>query len=108
MKKAMDLDLLRSKLADDDPDDPELTWRTYRAGDENELLKRLDEARVKTANYHQIALVDRNEDWIPKMAKIHARPGQHLFAVGVGHFYGEDGVLALLRRAGFSVERVAD
>jgi len=48
---------------------------------------------------------DRNADWLTKMPALMAgRPT--FFAVGAGHLTGDDGVLALLRKAGYSVEAV--
>jgi uncharacterized protein YbaP (TraB family) len=48
-------------------------------------------------------LDDRNKKWIarmePKMAK-----SSVFFAVGAGHLLGDNGVIALLRKAGYSVE----
>jgi uncharacterized protein YbaP (TraB family) len=44
----------------------------------------------------------RNEKWVPKMITLmdsHAM----FFAVGAGHLYGENGLIALLRRAGYTV-----
>lgn len=50
-------------------------------------------------------LDDRNADWLTKMPAImKAQPT--LFAVGAGHLVGEKGVLALLRKAGYTVEGV--
>ncbi|SFG30890.1 TraB/GumN family protein [Prevotella sp. KH2C16] len=51
-------------------------------------------------------LIDnRNADWLTKMPAImKAQPT--LFAVGAGHLVGEKGVLALLRKAGYTVEGV--
>jgi uncharacterized protein YbaP (TraB family) len=44
----------------------------------------------------------RNEKWIPKMTSmmdIHPM----FFAVGAGHLYGENGLISLLRKAGYTV-----
>jgi uncharacterized protein YbaP (TraB family) len=48
---------------------------------------------------------DRNADWLTKMPALMAgRPT--FFAVGAAHLTGDDGVLALLRKAGYIVEAV--
>ena len=48
---------------------------------------------------------DRNADWLTKMPALMAGRST-FFAVGAGHLTGDDGVLALLRKAGYSVEAV--
>ena len=45
----------------------------------------------------------RNADWLTKMPAIMAEKPT-LFAVGAAHLYGEQGVLHLLRTAGYTVE----
>jgi len=50
-------------------------------------------------------LDNRNADWLTKMPGImNEKPT--LFAVGAGHLLGENGVLNLLRKAGYTVEPV--
>ena len=48
-------------------------------------------------------LAKRNEAWIPVLDEILARPGSHFVAFGAAHLTGEDGVVALLRRQGWTV-----
>ena len=50
-------------------------------------------------------LDDRNKKWIPRMAGIMQR-GPVFFAVGAGHLSGKNGVIALLRKAGYTVDAV--
>ncbi len=50
-------------------------------------------------------LYERNKKWIPIMTDI-ARRQATLFAVGAGHLGGENGVIELLRKAGFKVTPV--
>lgn len=50
-------------------------------------------------------LDDRNKKWIPRMSKMmHGKPT--FFAVGAGHLWGTNGVIALLRQAGYKVTPV--
>lgn len=44
----------------------------------------------------------RNEKWIPRMIEKMDR-SSIFFAVGAGHLYGENGLISLLRKAGYSV-----
>lgn len=48
-------------------------------------------------------LTDRNLAWIPRLEAIFAEPGLHFVAFGAAHLLGEDGVVALLRRRGWTV-----
>lgn len=53
----------------------------------------------------QVLLRDRNRAWIPVIEEA-AADGPVLVAVGAAHLPGEDGVLALLAREGWTVERI--
>jgi len=50
-------------------------------------------------------LDDRNKKWIPRMEKM-MREKPTFFAVGAGHLWGGPGVIALLRKAGYTVTPV--
>lgn len=58
-----------------------------------------------TNNYNDLLLVNRNRKWIPVMEKM-MQDKSTFFAVGAGHLGGDQGVIALLRAAGYSVEPV--
>jgi len=55
--------------------------------------------------YEDIMLVNRNQNWIPVMSAA-MKTGSQLFAVGAGHLPGKDGVITLLRKAGYKVEPI--
>ena len=57
------------------------------------------------AGMEDVLLWDRNKRWIPAMEKAMSS-GPVLFAVGAGHLPGEEGVIRLLRKAGYRVEPV--
>ncbi len=50
-------------------------------------------------------LKDRNEKWVDRIHE-KAKEGTIFFAVGAGHLAGENGVINLLRKAGFTVTAV--
>ena len=53
--------------------------------------------------YEDLLLVRRNRNWIPVMGEMMmAKPT--FFAVGAGHLGGDEGVVALLREAGYTVK----
>ncbi|MCB0655159.1 MAG: TraB/GumN family protein [Saprospiraceae bacterium] len=54
-------------------------------------------------NYETMLVENRNRNWIPVMDKMmHETPT--FFAVGAGHLGGPNGVLRLLRRAGYQIK----
>jgi uncharacterized protein len=55
--------------------------------------------------YDDIMLNNRNRNWIPVMSK-KMKKRKYFFAVGAGHLVGEKGVIALLRKSGFTVEPI--
>jgi uncharacterized protein YbaP (TraB family) len=56
--------------------------------------------------YDDIMLNNRNRNWIPAMSK-KMKKRKYFFAVGAGHLVGEKGVVALLRKSGFTVEPIS-
>lgn len=57
------------------------------------------------AQLREDLLVKRNKNWVPEIRKmIQEQPS--MIAVGAGHLPGSDGLLKLLREAGYSVEPV--
>jgi uncharacterized protein YbaP (TraB family) len=80
---------------------------TYR--DQN--LQQLDSLMHKSdpgmEQYMGLLLYDRNKNWVKQMPAIMAAKPT-LFAVGAGHLPGEQGVIKLLRKAGYTVKPVAN
>jgi uncharacterized protein YbaP (TraB family) len=55
---------------------------------------------------YQRLLVERNKNWMPKIEALFARPGRALVVVGAAHLVGADGLLAMLRAKGYTVEQL--
>jgi uncharacterized protein YbaP (TraB family) len=55
---------------------------------------------------YQRLLVERNRNWIPKIEALFNRPGKALVVVGAAHLVGPDGLVALLKGKGYSVEQM--
>jgi uncharacterized protein YbaP (TraB family) len=55
---------------------------------------------------YQRMLVDRNRDWLPKIEALLAKGSRPMVVVGAAHLVGADGLLAMLRARGFSVEQL--
>lgn len=63
-------------------------------------LMHADEAGL--GGYEELLLLKRNRNWIPIMEKLMMQE-RVFFAVGAGHLAGEEGVIALLRKAGYEL-----
>ena len=81
--------------------------QAYLSRDLNRLYELLDrKMAICCLPEERAAMLDnRNADWLTKMPAI-MREKPTLFAVGAGHLLGENGVLNLLRKAGYMVESV--
>lgn len=55
---------------------------------------------------YQRLLVERNRNWMPKIEALFARRGRALVVVGAAHLVGPDGLLAMLRAKGYTVEQL--
>ncbi len=68
------------------------------------LLKELDYL------YYENELKQRNEQWVAKIDDLLKNEHNHryFFAFGIGHFFGEDNVVELLREVGYKVTRVTN
>ena len=55
---------------------------------------------------YQRLLVERNRNWMPKIEALFARRGRALVVVGAAHMVGPDGLLAMLRAKGYTVEQL--
>ena len=76
----------------------------YKEEDLNGLSEMMDEY-FNGPNEKDILLIERNQKWIPMMESI-AKKQPTFFGVGAGHLGGDLGVIALLKRAGYTVTPV--
>ena len=77
----------------------------YKNQDVEALLVDMAKSKTADANFQEDLLVTRNQNWIPKIQQI-AKEKSTFFAVGAGHLGGEKGVIALLKKQGFTVKAV--
>jgi len=78
----------------------------YKNQDIEGMLKAARESEnVTTSKYENELLIRRNQNWISKIARAAAEKPT-FFGVGAAHLAGENGVIKLLRKAGFRVEAV--
>jgi uncharacterized protein YbaP (TraB family) len=65
----------------------------------------LQELRSEPRMYQRL-LVDRNRDWLPKIDALFSRPRPAFVVVGAAHLVGPDGLLAMLKAKGYTVEQM--
>ncbi|MFN7116780.1 MAG: TraB/GumN family protein [Saprospiraceae bacterium] len=74
----------------------------YKKQDINGLHDMLN-ADSELSKYDELLLVNRNKNWIPVMGKMMGEQPT-FFAVGAGHLAGANGVINLLRQAGYTIK----
>lgn len=78
----------------------------YKKQNINEMLKMMEDESNTVSSQHQDKLLDnRNKNWISKIKEF-ASDQPTFFGVGAGHLAGKNGVILLLRKAGFIVTAV--
>ncbi len=79
-------------------------WRSGNLPKIDELLLR--DTRRKYPKIHRALLADRNAAWLPKLEALLATPEVEFVLVGAGHLPGSDGLMALLKARGCTIEAV--
>jgi uncharacterized protein len=70
-------------------------------------VERIVQAELKAEpQMYQRLLVDRNKAWLPKIEALFTRSGHALVVVGAAHLVGADGVVAMLKAKGYTVEQL--
>ena len=77
----------------------------YKAGDIEELYKLILNSTMEYGKYEEALLLERNRRWIPRIENIILEMPTFV-AVGAGHLGGPEGVIALLRERGYTVQAV--
>lgn len=70
-------------------------------------LERHVEEGKKHPKLHKSLLVDRNKNWIPQIEEFLTEDKNVLVIVGAAHLAGEDGLLTLLTKKGYKLERAS-
>lgn len=79
----------------------------YQKGSVSELYDITHEAMKDMENAEKALLTDRNQKWIPTMEEM-VKQQPTFFAVGAAHLGGTQGVIALLKEKGYTVEPIND
>jgi len=65
----------------------------------------LDGMRQDFPDIYQQLLVERNQDWLPRIESMLKDPGTEMILVGALHLVGKEGVLHALREKGYRIEQ---
>ena len=80
---------------------------SYKNKDLESLFYIVRQVSLGAQRYEKLLLVDRNRRWMPTIETFaHSKPT--FIAVGAAHLPGEDGLVKLLRRRGYTVEPVVE
>ena len=79
--------------------------RFYQEENVSELYQMIHESMAEMEGGEDALLTNRNRKWIPAMEAMAVEKAT-FFAVGAGHLGGPEGVIALLKKAGYKVEAV--
>jgi len=81
-------------------------YKEQRIDDMVTMIQKEGRKARQEENYEDVLLVNRNRNWIPVMGRM-MREESVLFAVGAGHLGGREGVVRLLRQAGYTLSPVS-
>jgi hypothetical protein len=98
---------LRSTLKDLDTEgaDAALMVSAWQRGDSDSLERLMRKESANNPELFRMLTTDRNRKWLPKIVAMLAEDQEYLVVVGALHLVGNDGLVALLRRQGFTVEQ---
>lgn len=100
--------LLAETLKDVDTEQAEMgklmaAWRT---GDVPTVERIVLSSLKSDPKLYQRLLVERNRNWIPKLEALFNRSGKALVVVGAAHLVGPDGLVAMLKAKGYTVDQM--
>ncbi|QCE41063.1 TraB/GumN family protein [Psychroserpens sp. NJDZ02] len=79
----------------------------YLAEDIDGMFDYMDDYMEGDLEAMKLFLDDRNNNWIPKFGE-YSKDTSVFYAVGAGHLGGDQGVISLLKKAGYTVSPVLD
>jgi len=102
------VEMLKDDLADKDqiPSVMSRLTQSWSSGDVNDLAAHFVEDGGGDPELRRKLITDRNASWVGKIRAIMAKPGSYVIVVGAGHLVGSESLIALLQKAGVTVERV--
>jgi uncharacterized protein len=91
--------------ADDTLDSADAVVAAWRSGDVVRLERLLRESSEQYPELFRMLTTDRNRRWLPTVTGLLAERQDYLVIVGALHLVGQDGLVNLLRQAGYQVEQ---
>lgn len=79
---------------------------TWLLGDIEATAALMNEGFEELPELYDLLIVKRNKNWIEQINKHMQAPGILFMAVGAGHMPGDEGVINLLKEAGYDVQRL--
>jgi len=105
LNKAYSDDEMIAMLKETNGEETEKMVRNYVKENLPELYKEITTPKLMNENSKKWLLEARNTNWAVKMPNI-MKSQSTFFAVGAAHLLGDDGLINLLRKAGYSVKPV--
>lgn len=82
----------------------EKTLRAWKVGDEKKLIEcLLGSMLAKYPHLYKKMIVDRNTNWMPTIERLAQTAEKELILVGSSHLVGQDSVLNMLKKRGYTV-----
>jgi uncharacterized protein len=78
----------------------------WRAGDDKTLTRLLEEEYREFPGLFRTLVSDRNVRWMPQIERLLREDRDYLVVVGVLHLLGDEGVVALAKKRGFTPRRM--
>lgn len=79
--------------------------KAWKAGDVATVERIVLQELKSDSVLYQRLLVDRNRNWLPTIESFFTRRGRTFIVVGAAHLVGPDGLVAMLKAKGYSVEQ---
>jgi uncharacterized protein YbaP (TraB family) len=78
----------------------------WRAGDtENLFISGIKPMMEDYPKVYRSLLVERNNNWLPKIERLIQQPEEKFILVGALHLIGQDGLLQQLKNRGYQVQQ---
>ena len=78
----------------------------WAAGQEKQLSETLLKSFKEYPDIHAKLITERNRNWLPKIESFFRPGNKTLVIVGAAHLVGQEGVIDLLRKKGYSIEQL--
>ncbi len=88
-------------------DELEVLAKLYKEQDINAMITMFESDEEGLGKYEEFLLLNRNRNWIPVMEGMMGQQGT-FFGVGAAHLAGEEGVINLLRKEGYTLTPLKD